>query len=342
MVTINENIRWYKPNDPYYYEVDNLPLIDLLNNDKSLRDAVQAIENANLVWASQAYVQERVQSAVGLASIIDTSTSSTTTYNNVIDWVESKNYLTSVLTKVGELIDVNAENPSDGDIITWRPNEVNAEGDPGVWKSEEVSRKNFKEVRFRHRKWVIGQERYRLGTQTSQGYDEWSPEYMSMETTYKTWGRDNDGDLYDTTVRRFLPTWASLDIPLNVKRLFVGGYVIEAFEGRSPDNYDLLSVISHSNGDSWLIDETTGEEGHFGQRISAVRVDGINGGHMAGNDYFAHRVLDVGRGLDHFHCYFHRTPYKYKNSAGTILYKPSHPGYPLVSLYITGYQAWDW
>ncbi len=35
---IKENIRFYKPNDPYFYEVDNLPLIDLLENDKTLKN----------------------------------------------------------------------------------------------------------------------------------------------------------------------------------------------------------------------------------------------------------------------------------------------------------------
>ena len=40
---INENIRYYKANDPYYFEVDNLPLRDLVENDKNLEEAVLAI-----------------------------------------------------------------------------------------------------------------------------------------------------------------------------------------------------------------------------------------------------------------------------------------------------------
>mgnify|MGYP003628536078 CR=1 FL=1 len=35
--------RFYKPNDPYYYEVDNLPLIDLLLNSETLRAKVNEI-----------------------------------------------------------------------------------------------------------------------------------------------------------------------------------------------------------------------------------------------------------------------------------------------------------
>ena len=44
MTRINKNIRWYQPNDPYYYEVDNLPLTDLLNNDVILEDRIEDLE----------------------------------------------------------------------------------------------------------------------------------------------------------------------------------------------------------------------------------------------------------------------------------------------------------
>ena len=44
-MTVNRNIRYYKPNDPYYYEVDNLPLQDLLNNDVDLQAQVDALDS---------------------------------------------------------------------------------------------------------------------------------------------------------------------------------------------------------------------------------------------------------------------------------------------------------
>ena len=44
MTRINKNIRWYQPNDPYYYKVDNLPLTDLLNNDVVLEDRLEDLE----------------------------------------------------------------------------------------------------------------------------------------------------------------------------------------------------------------------------------------------------------------------------------------------------------
>jgi len=44
MANISTNIRYYQPNDPYYYEVDNLPLTDLLNNDIILEDRIKELE----------------------------------------------------------------------------------------------------------------------------------------------------------------------------------------------------------------------------------------------------------------------------------------------------------
>ena len=45
MANINTNIRFYQPNDPYYFEVDNLPLTDLLNNDITLENRISDVEN---------------------------------------------------------------------------------------------------------------------------------------------------------------------------------------------------------------------------------------------------------------------------------------------------------
>ena len=39
---IKEDIRFYLPSDPYYYQVDNLPLQDLLDNDIKLQDQLDA------------------------------------------------------------------------------------------------------------------------------------------------------------------------------------------------------------------------------------------------------------------------------------------------------------
>ena len=44
MANIKRNIRYYQPNDPYYWEVDNLPLTDLLSNDVVLENRVNELE----------------------------------------------------------------------------------------------------------------------------------------------------------------------------------------------------------------------------------------------------------------------------------------------------------
>ena len=49
---INEDIRFYLPADPYYYQVDNLPLEDLLTNDVRLQtqiDEINAADRGNTV-----------------------------------------------------------------------------------------------------------------------------------------------------------------------------------------------------------------------------------------------------------------------------------------------------
>ena len=42
---INKNIRYYLPNDPYYYEVDNLPIKDLIDNDDRLQIQIDQLKS---------------------------------------------------------------------------------------------------------------------------------------------------------------------------------------------------------------------------------------------------------------------------------------------------------
>ena len=128
---IKENIRFFKPNDPYYYEVDNLPLIDLLNNDKILRDEINLILAANSNYASEAYVQSNLQDAIGSAGIVDIDGDGVTPkYTDVISWVIAQGYLSEVATNIGDLLDVdttsNAPVPGnsliyDGSLTKWVP-----------------------------------------------------------------------------------------------------------------------------------------------------------------------------------------------------------------------------
>ena len=49
MTRIKENIRVYKPNDPYWYKVDNLPILDLLENDIALQEQIDIASTINKI-----------------------------------------------------------------------------------------------------------------------------------------------------------------------------------------------------------------------------------------------------------------------------------------------------
>lgn len=104
---INENIRWYKANDPYYYEVDNLPLIDLLSNDKILRDEINLILADETNYASESFVTDNLQAAIDPGGSTIDLTGGTTTYSDVISWIIAQGYLSTVSTKLSELEDVD-------------------------------------------------------------------------------------------------------------------------------------------------------------------------------------------------------------------------------------------
>ena len=59
---LNENIRFFKPNDPYYYEVDNLPLVQLLENCVDLQNQIDVLPTTEIyvvdAWLSDAFVQK--------------------------------------------------------------------------------------------------------------------------------------------------------------------------------------------------------------------------------------------------------------------------------------------
>jgi len=124
MVTVNENIRFYKPNDPYFYEVDNLPLIDLLENDKTLADAINDILLSQSNFATEGYVQL----AVGDSNIIDINgdgdTANGSLPNNVIQWVLAQNYGQGSLES---LTDTDVAGASDGDSLVYNVDAITGE-----------------------------------------------------------------------------------------------------------------------------------------------------------------------------------------------------------------------
>ena len=55
---INEDIRFYLPSDPYYYQVDNLPLQDLLNNDVILQNQLDEVNTVTTSTVGRQGFQE--------------------------------------------------------------------------------------------------------------------------------------------------------------------------------------------------------------------------------------------------------------------------------------------
>ena len=114
---IKENIRFYKANDPYYYEVDNLPLIDLLNNDKILRDEINLILDSTAAYITESSVDTKVQDAIGDATKVDIdNTDGSVDHTNVISWIEAQEYGGKTITGA---TDTAIDNPSDGDTLIY-------------------------------------------------------------------------------------------------------------------------------------------------------------------------------------------------------------------------------
>ena len=124
MVTIKENIRFYKANDPYYYEVDNLPLIDLLNNDKILRDEINTILTSTSNYITEATATTIVQNAIGTSTEVDIDGDGVTPVNNIIAWINSKNYLSADNTNLGDLknVDTSSNAPANGNSLIYDAN----------------------------------------------------------------------------------------------------------------------------------------------------------------------------------------------------------------------------
>ena len=97
MVTqdINTDIRFFKPNDPYYYEVDNLPLLDLLKNDVILRDEINKILDVSINHATIGYVDDEVQLAIGDDTKVNINippNAGSAPFGNILEWVEAQLY----------------------------------------------------------------------------------------------------------------------------------------------------------------------------------------------------------------------------------------------------------
>ena len=111
MVTVNENIRFYKPNDPYFYEVDNLPLIDLVKNDKLLADAINDILQGDTVFATEDFVQNAIDPLKTRVDLKGTG------FTNIVDWVLDQPFGASTLADLND-VDLQVP-PQDGEVLRY-------------------------------------------------------------------------------------------------------------------------------------------------------------------------------------------------------------------------------
>ena len=107
---ILSEIRMYEPNDPYYYEVDNLPLEYLLENQKRLQGQIDEFPSFELV-ATKQWVEDN------FVSILD--------------------YNTRALSDISDVVFDTP--PKEGDILTYRNGNWVAETDRSIATLDQVN-----------------------------------------------------------------------------------------------------------------------------------------------------------------------------------------------------------
>ena len=248
VVTINEKIRFYKENDPYYYEVDNLPLIDLLENDRSLRDEINDIILNNQNWATEYFTAVTIQSAIGNSGDIDIQSDGVVTPNNVVAWGLGKNYLTLddinpdddgedpyIPTKMEHLQDVKIFYDANGfidpqEILVWDETIPQSDGVHfGSWRNRPVSEVSgiANTIYLDNRYFIIGQEKPELGNHTptpdgqllfnSRTQEEVGANVLDSHHFTEFAHIDNTTPLY---TKRFTRMFQDMGIPENASKIY--------------------------------------------------------------------------------------------------------------------------
>ena len=266
MVTIDikENIRFFKPNDPYYYEVDNLPLIDLLNNDKILRDEINFILAANSNYASEAYVQNNIQAAIGDAGEVDIDGEGGIIPTNIIAWINQQNFLTETATNLGDLLDVDLTStpPSEGNVLRYDTVNNNNQwvAGPSQGRIQYLDERVF----------IIGHERTAGNSDTPASHmlgsdrepnsnisdkvqpariDVYDPVTLTGTpfTTYPGYSYKGSGAIGHTTFT-WVRTFAQLKLPENAKRIHIQwGVKSFASETASDHSTDKMWLLYHGH-----------------------------------------------------------------------------------------------
>tara|TARA_R110000765_G_scaffold324072_2_gene415721 strand:+ start:3025 stop:4185 length:1161 start_codon:yes stop_codon:yes gene_type:complete len=128
---INENIRFFKPNDPYYYEVDNMPIDGLIENCVSLQNEIDAIPSAEVFvtgdWLNNFLLKTTYESRT-IGNITDVATNPQPGFCLVFEGgVWTPKLLKDTLSTSFD--NVNIDNPSTGQLLKkvsgqWQADDV--------------------------------------------------------------------------------------------------------------------------------------------------------------------------------------------------------------------------
>lgn len=226
---IKENIRFFKPNDPYYYEVDNLPLIDLLNNDKILRDEINLILTADSNYASEDYVLTNLQDAIGNSSIVDIDGDGVTPpYTDILSWITAQGYLTEVATNLGDLkdVDLSSNTPAAGNTLIYDGQAekwvTGAGGTEIVWLTQPVF--YFSGMEYGNNQGTLNGEGSTGTTYTSTGGKGWNN--VNGRWYDSCFNMKHIVSAYpDSTMFKFRRSYASMNLPDNVRSLILSVYL---------------------------------------------------------------------------------------------------------------------
>ena len=112
--TINQaalgDIRWYKPNDPYYYEVDNLPLKSIRSNSVTIKQKVNEIIDKMYTIVEIDAMFDALVLVEYTTELTDVATTPATQQGEVLVWDGASQYVPRKL----DLADMTRHNPNNG------------------------------------------------------------------------------------------------------------------------------------------------------------------------------------------------------------------------------------
>jgi hypothetical protein len=258
MVTVNENIRFYKPNDPYFYEVDNLPLIDLVKNDKLLADAINDILQGDTVFATEDFVQNAIDPLKTRVDLKGTG------FTNIVDWVLDQPFGASTLADLND-VDLQVP-PLDGQVLRYNSEFAEWRAQGGF--SNEVVYFDRPQVAlgFRYKGQTFAGVPAKDNPSTTPFYVGGIRMLSMMESTpdanTEADGSQSDIDAYDTDptgLTRFsLPrTFGALNIPANTKSIICNMHAADAPHSGGRSN-DRQTIITMQNGHEMNVLHGTG------------------------------------------------------------------------------------